>query len=158
MQQSVEPDHVNQVVVFNLGDEQYGVDISQVKEIIRPSHITKIPSAPDFVEGVINLRGQITTIVNLRKRFGLPPKDIDDETRIIVVEHGKNVIGMIVDSVTEVKSLSANEIEALPNVVTTQNGSEFLKGMGKLSDSLVILIDLNRILSSDEIGIKVHEA
>ncbi len=140
-----------QVIVFKLGEERYGVDISQVREIIRPSQITKIPNAPEFVEGVINLRGQITTIVNLRKRFGLPPKPIDNDTRIIVVEYENAVIGMMVDTVSEVKYLAQKDIEALPSIITSREEAKFLKGVGKLPDGLLILIDLNRVLNEGEV-------
>ncbi|MET1123828.1 MAG: chemotaxis protein CheW [Archaeoglobaceae archaeon] len=140
-----------QVIVFNLGDERYGVDISQVREIIKPTQITRIPNAPDFVEGVINLRGQITTIINLRKRFGMEPKSIDNNTRIIVVEHKNAVIGMMVDAVNEVKYLSSEDIEPLPSIVTARSEAKFLKGVGKLPDGLLILIDLNKVLSDEEV-------
>lgn len=140
-----------QVIVFKLGEERYGVDISQVREIIRPTQITKIPNAPDFVEGVINLRGQITTIVNLRKRFGLPPKQIDNDTRIIVVEYNNAVIGMMVDTVNEVKYLSQKDIEPLPSIITSREEAKFLKGVGKLPDGLLILIDLNKVLNEGEV-------
>ncbi|MDI9643036.1 MAG: chemotaxis protein CheW [Archaeoglobaceae archaeon] len=140
-----------QVIVFKLGEERYGVDISQVREIIRPSQITKIPNAPDFVEGVINLRGQITTIVNLRKRFGLPSKEIDNDSRIIVVEYNNAVIGMMVDTVNEVKYLSHKDIEALPSIITAREEAKFLKGVGKLPDGLLILIDLNKVLNEGEV-------
>jgi purine-binding chemotaxis protein CheW len=149
--QTIKSDETVQVIVFNLGDEKYGVDISQVREIIRPTQITRIPNAPDFVEGVINLRGQITTIINLRKRFGMEPKEIDNDTRIIVVEYDNAVIGMMVDTVNEVKYLSTDDIEALPSIITAREEAKFLKGVGKLPDSLLILIDLNKVLSEDEI-------
>lgn len=140
-----------QVIVFKLGEERYGVDISQVREIIRPTQITRIPNAPDFVEGVINLRGQITTIVNLRKRFGLPPTQIDNDTRIIVVEYNNAVIGMMVDTVNEVKYLSQKDIEPLPSIITSREEAKFLKGVGKLPDGLLILIDLNKVLNEGEV-------
>lgn len=140
-----------QVIVFRLGEERYGVDISQVREIIRPSQITRIPNAPDFVEGVINLRGQITTIVNLRKRFGMSPKPIDNDTRIIVVEHNNAIIGMMVDTVNEVKYLPQKDIEALPSIITAREEARFLKGVGKLPDGLLILIDLNKVLNEGEV-------
>lgn len=140
-----------QVIVFRLGEERYGVDISQVREIIRPSQITRIPNAPDFVEGVINLRGQITTIVNLRKRFGMLPKPIDNDTRIIVVEYNNAVIGMMVDTVNEVKYLPQKDIEALPSIITSREEAKFLKGVGKLPDGLLILIDLNKVLNDGDV-------
>ena len=122
-----------------------------MREIIKPTQITRIPNAPDFVEGVINLRGQITTIINLRKRFGLEPKPIDINTRIIVVEYNNAVIGMMVDTVNEVKYLSTADIEALPSIITAREEAKFLKGVGKLPDGLLILIDLNKVLSEDEV-------
>jgi len=145
-----------QVIVFKLGNEKYGVEISQVREIIRPAQITRIPNTPDFIEGVINLRGQITTIINLRKRFGLENKPIDNDTRIIVVEHNNSVIGMMVDSVSEVKYLSEREVESLPPIVTSRNESSFLKGVGKLPDGLMVLIDLNKVLREEEISSVAH--
>ncbi len=146
-------DSTIQVVIFNLGNERYGVETTQVKEIIKVDEITKIPNAPDFVEGVINLRGQITTIINLRKRFGLPPKEIDNDTRIIVFEQNGSIMGIMVDTVNEVKYLSKDDIEELPTVITSKSGSRLLKGIGKLPDSLVILIDLNEILSGEMLPI-----
>jgi len=148
---TISKDDTVQVIVFNLGEERYGVEISQVREIIKPSQITRIPNAPGFVEGVINLRGQITTIINLRKRFGMESKDVDVNTRIIVVEYKDAVIGMMVDTVNEVKYLPSSDIEELPNIITSRNEAKFLKGVGKLPDGLLILIDLNKVLSQDEV-------
>ncbi len=127
-----------------------------MREIIRPAQITRIPNTPDFIEGVINLRGQITTIINLRKRFGLENKPIDNDTRIIVVEHNNSVIGMMVDSVSEVKYLSEREVESLPPIVTSRNSSGFLKGVGKLPDGLMVPIDLNKVLREEEISSVAH--
>ncbi|HIP58265.1 MAG TPA: chemotaxis protein CheW [Archaeoglobus profundus] len=138
-----------QVIVFTLGNEKYGVEISQVREIIKPTKITRIPNAPDFVEGVINLRGQVTTIINLRKRFGLPSKEVDNNTRIIIVEHENSVIGIMVDSISEVKYISSKDIEPLPNIVTARNEAKFLKGICKLADELLILVDLNKVLDAN---------
>lgn len=141
-----------QVVIFNLSDERYGVETSQVKEIIRVQEITKISNAPEFIEGVINLRGQITTIINLRKRFGMEPKHMDNKTRIIVFEYNGSTIGMM-DTVTEVKYLSVEDMEELPSIITARTESKFLRGVGKLPDGLLILIDLNRVLEGEEFEI-----
>jgi len=138
------------VVVFKLGDEAYGVETSQIREIIRAEKITKVPNAPDFVEGVINLRGQITTIINLRKRFGMENKPIDSETRIIVFEHKGSMMGVMVDTVTEVRYLSKESIDELPEIVTSSEESRFLKGIGKLPDGLLILVDLEKVLREEE--------
>jgi len=140
------PQSMIQVVIFNLGDEKYGVETSQVKEIIRVDEITSIPNAPHFVEGVINLRGQITTIINLRKRFGREPKNIDNDTRIIVFDHEGSTVGIMVDTVIEVRHLSTDDIETLPDIITAREESKFLKGVGKLPDGLLILIDLSKVI------------
>jgi len=149
--QTLKSNETVQVIVFKLGEERYGVDISQVREIIKPTEITRIPNAPDFVEGIINLRGQITTIINLRKRFNMEPVPVDNNTRIIVVEYGDAVIGMMVDAITEVKYLSVSEIEELPQMITSRSEARFLKSVGKLPDGLLILIDLNKVLNDEEV-------
>ncbi|MHC1610234.1 MAG: chemotaxis protein CheW [Candidatus Methanospirareceae archaeon] len=142
----------HQLVVFKLGGEDFGVEISQVREIIRKGDITVVPNAPDFVKGVINLRGQITTIIDLRKKLGLGEKENGDEQqeRIIVVEGEKNIVGMAVDAVTEVTHLSEGDIEEVPPVIKQSIGTEYLKGVGKLPDRLLILIDLKRVLNGEE--------
>lgn len=151
----VEGSAVNQqqLVVFKLGGEDFGVDIKQVREIIRKGDTTVVPNAPEFVKGVINLRGQITTIIDLRKKLGLTDnkEDVDEQQeRIIVVEVGKNTVGMVVDAVTEVTYLSESDIDAVPTMVSDNIGTEYLTGVGKLPNRLLILIDLKRVLSGEE--------
>jgi len=143
-------DSTLQVVVFKLGNERYAVETSQVKEIIRAEEITAMPNAPEFIEGVINLRGQITTIINLRKLFGMESKPVDNETRIIVFERNGLTIGMMVDIVTEVRYLSKESIDELPEIITSRRESRFLKGIGKLPDGLLILVDLGKVLGEEE--------
>jgi purine-binding chemotaxis protein CheW len=142
-----------QLVVFQLGTEEFGVDIKQVKEIIKVTEITRIPNSPSFVEGVINLRGQITTIMDLRKRLDLAVSEQTENTRIIIVELEKNTIGMIVDSVAEVLRLPRSEIEPTPSI-STEVDTEYIMGVGKLSaedrDRLLILLDLTKVLSQEE--------
>ncbi len=139
-----------QLVVFRLGNEEYGVEITQVREIIKMKEITRIPNAPDFVEGVINLRGQITTVTDLRKRLGTNGSDNNDQTRIIIVELDRSTIGMIVDSVSEVLRLGKNEIDSTPEIVSNLE-TKYIRGVGKLKDRLLILLDLNRILKPGEV-------
>jgi purine-binding chemotaxis protein CheW len=146
----VNVDNTIQVIVFNLGEERYGVEISQIKEIILPTKITQIPNVPDFVEGILNLRGQIATIINLRKRLGKESKKSDENTRIIVIEYGNSIVGMMVDSVSEVKYLSSKNIEEIPRFLALKDESKFLKGIGKLEDGLLTLMDLKELLSEDE--------
>ncbi len=149
--QIVNVDNTIQVIIFSLGEERYGVEISQVKEIILPTQITRIPNVPAFVEGVLNLRGQIAVIVNLRKRLGKEPKKNDENTRIIVIEYGNSTIGMMVDSVSEVKYLSSKNIEEIPRFLALKDESKFLKGVGKLDDGLLTLMDLKELFSEDEL-------
>lgn len=154
--QSVNVDDTIQVIVFNLGEERYGVEISQIKEIILITQVTHIPNVPDFVEGVLNLRGQIVGIINLRKKLGKEPKKNDENTRIIVIEYGSSTIGMMVDSVSEVKYLSSKNIEEIPRFLALKDDSKFLKGIGKLEDGLLTLMDLKELFSESELeGIKV---
>jgi len=143
-----------QLVVFGLADESYGVHVLAVEEIIRLQEITAIPHAPDFVEGVINLRGRVIPVLDLRKRFGLPPAEATKSTRIVVVEASGMTVGLVVDSVDEVRNLPTDTIEPPSPIVTTVD-SDFLMGVGKLpagggQEQLVILLDLDRVTSVAE--------
>jgi purine-binding chemotaxis protein CheW len=149
--QTVNLDSTIQVIVFNLDEERFGVEISQVKEIILPTQITSIPSAPSFIEGVLNLRGQIVTIGSLRKRLGKEAKKNDDSTRVIVIELEDTIVGITVDSVSEVKYLSTKDIEEIPRLLALKDDSRFLKGVGKLENGLLTLMDLKELFSDDEL-------
>jgi purine-binding chemotaxis protein CheW len=138
-----------QLVTFSIEDEEFGVEILKVQEIIRMMEITRVPRAPQFVEGVINLRGKVIPIIDLRKRFGLETLPHDKNTRIIVIEISAMIVGFIVDSVSEVLRIPANTIEPPPPVVSGLD-SEYISGVGKLQDRLLILLDLDRLLSNDE--------
>ncbi|MHB0913423.1 MAG: chemotaxis protein CheW [Armatimonadota bacterium] len=138
-----------QLVVFELASESYGVDIGAVNTIIRMQEITEIPRSPEFVEGVINLRGSIIPVIDLRRRFGLSAGEETKASRIVVVEAGGQMIGMVVDAVTETLRLSQDAIEPPPPVATTMD-SEYVRGVGKLENRLVILLDLNKVLSDKE--------
>src|SRR5919108_2722921 len=138
-----------QLVVFQLGAELYGCEISRVHEIIRLQSVTKVPRAPAFVEGVINLRGKVIPVVDLRRRFGLPTADHTRASRIVVVELGDQVVGIIVDGVSEVQRVNTATVEP-PSPVVAGIDSEYLHGIAKLTDRLVILLDLDRVLARDE--------
>ncbi|MCX7927057.1 MAG: chemotaxis protein CheW [Candidatus Omnitrophica bacterium] len=140
-----------QLVVFTLGEEEFGVDISQVREIVRLVQITYLPKAPAFIEGVVNLRGQVLPVIDLAKRLGVSSKERSEATRIIVVEVGENTVGMIVDSVSEVLRLSSECVEDVPSLVETEVPEHYIRGVGKLKDRLLVLLDLNRILSPEEV-------
>ena len=141
------------LVVFTLADGLYGVKVEQVREITSMRETTPVPNSPYYVDGVTNLRGQVTTVTDLRKRFGLDEKERDDNTRIIIVEPEGVPIGMVVDSVSEVLRMPAKEIEPVPYLVVESNGSgidsDYVKGVGKLGDGrLLILLDLEKVLAA----------
>jgi purine-binding chemotaxis protein CheW len=138
-----------QLVVFELANEHYGLDISAVEGIIKMQAITKMPQAPTFVEGVTNLRGTVVPVIDLRKRFGLPTLDHTKDTRIVVVYMDKTKIGMIVDGVSEVLRIPEESIEPTPPMVSNVN-TAFIRGIAKLEQRLVTLLDLSKVLSLDE--------
>lgn len=140
-----------QLVSFNIGSEEFGVDILKVQEINRMVEITRVPQAPNYVEGVINLRGKVIPIVDLRKRFNLEVKEYDKNTRIVVVDISGNIMGMVVDSVSEVLRLPANTIEPPPEIVANIN-SEYIKGVAKLEDRLLIFLDLSKVIDVSEMS------
>lgn len=144
-----------QLVTFSIGEEEFGVDILKVQEIIRTMEITKVPRAPAFVEGVINLRGKVIPIIDLRRRFGLQSRNHDKHTRIIVIEISNMIVGFVVDSVSEVLRIPANTVEPPPPVVAGLE-SEYISGVGKLEDRLLILLDLDRLLSGEERSMLHH--
>ncbi|MEG2172024.1 MAG: chemotaxis protein CheW [Desulfovibrionaceae bacterium] len=143
-------DELLQLVTFSIGEEEFGVDILKVQEIIRTMEITKVPRAPEFVEGVINLRGKVIPIIDLRRRFGLDFKPHDKDTRIIVIEINNIVVGFVVDAVSEVLRIPTNTVEPPPPVVAGVD-SDYISGVGKLQDRLLILLDLDKLLSSEDL-------
>jgi len=141
-----------QLVLFDLANEHYGVDIATVEGIIKLQSITAVPRAPAFVEGVTNLRGEVLPVIDLRKRFGLPADEKrGKDTRIIVVVMGGKKVGMVVDAVSEVLRVSDTAIEPPSPIVTTVD-SVFIRGIAKIGDRLVILLDLGQILTHEEKG------
>ncbi len=138
-----------QLVSFNIGTEEFGVDILKVQEINRMVEITRVPRSPDFVEGIINLRGKVIPIIDLRKRFNLQITDHDKNTRIVVVDIEGQTMGMIVDSVSEVLRIPASTIEPTPDVVTSVD-SDYIRGVAKLDNRLLIYLDLAKILTGEE--------
>jgi purine-binding chemotaxis protein CheW len=138
-----------QIVVCELADEHYGLDIAKVFEIIRHQPITPVPRAPDFVKGVINLRGRIIPVVDLRGRFGMLEVEPTKETRIVVAESSSTRVGLIVDSVSEVLLLPADAVEATPGVAAGAD-AEYLKGIAKLGDRLVLLMELDGLFGLED--------
>ena len=138
-----------QLVVFDLADEAYGVDINAVDGIIRMQVITKVPRTLEFVEGVINLRGEVIPIVDMRKRFGLRVTEETKDSRITVADMGGHKVGMIVDAVNEVLRITADSIEPPSSVITTAE-STYLMGIAKVEDRLIILLDLEQVFNDSE--------
>ncbi len=147
--QTHKENEIIQLVSFTLGEEEYGIDILRVQEINRMMEITHVPKCAYFVEGVVNLRGKVIPVLDLRKRFGLEPKNTK-ETRIIVVDIDGRMVGLIVDSVSEVLRLPKETIEPTPPMVSTSIDAQCIKGVGKLEDRLIIIIDIEKFLSEEE--------
>ncbi len=139
----------NQLVVFELANEHYGVDIGAVESIIKLQPITAVPCAPTCVEGVTNLRGTVLPVIDLRRRFGLPPEDPTRDTRIVVVEMEGETVGMVVDAVSEVLRVPEGAIEPPSPLVTTVD-STFITGIARVDERLIILLDLSQVLKVEE--------
>jgi purine-binding chemotaxis protein CheW len=137
-----------QLVSFYLEGEEFALEILKVQEIIRMVDLTRVPNAPEFVEGVINLRGKVIPVIGLRRRFGMGPKEHDKQTRIVVVETRGTVIGFVVDSVSEVLRIPADTVEAPPRLAKSER--EYVTGVGKLANRLLLLLDVDRLLSDAE--------
>lgn len=139
-----------QLVAFILENEEFAVNIQQVREVLKLTRITPLPRSFDFIEGVINLRGDIIPVIDLRKRFGLKnAEERDDNSRIIIVEVEDNEVGLIVDSVTEVIRLDRELIQLPPSNVAGAR-TDLIQGVGKLEDRLIIILNLEKILTSEE--------
>lgn len=138
-----------QLACFRVGAELYALDIMKIKEIIRPQKLTPIPKAPSFIEGVINLRGAVIPVADLRKRFDQPIRQEDRRNRIVVCSLAGRIIGLLVDEVTEVKRYSRKEIAPAPQFIKGPQADYFL-GVARRKDELIMLIDLEKVLSTDE--------
>lgn len=137
-----------QLVTFCLANEEYGLPITKVQEINRLVPVTKLPQTPSFMEGIINLRGRIIPVIDLRKRFEMVVADHGDDTRIIIVEMNGQIVGMTVDAVREVVTLSTANIEPPPSTVAVD--SQYIDGVGKIDDRLIILLDIDKVLTDQE--------
>ena len=138
-----------QLVIFNVGDEEFGVDISYVNSIERPLKIFKIPNVPEYIEGLINLRGKVYSVINLRKRFNLPLKEFDDFTKIIMVSVKSTIVGFIVDAVSEIIKVDDADIEDASTVLNG-NREKFVNGVAKVNERVIMLLDLNSVIFEPE--------
>ena len=140
---------LNQLISFVVGEEEYGLDILRVKEVIRIREITRLPKAPGFVKGIINLRGDVIPIIDLRDKFGLEHQEYTTTTRVIVVDVDDKLVGMVVDAASQVVRIPAGQIDPPPPIAGGLS-TEYIRGVGKLDDRLVILLNINRILTQEE--------
>jgi len=139
-----------QLAVFKVGGEEYAVDIMRIMEIIRPQKVTRIPRAPGFVEGVINLRGKVVPVVDLRKRFDIgAEREETKKVRIVIVRMGGRVLGLVVDEVSEVIYMKTDQVEETPDTVKGRD-VEYLKGVGKVGERLIVILDIDKVLSGEE--------
>lgn len=142
-------DPVLQWVTFRLAGETYGINVMQVQEVLRYTEIAPVPGAPAYVLGIINLRGNVVTVIDTRHRFGLEPGDLNDNSRIVIIEAEGHVVGILVDSVSEVVYLRQSEIENAPNVGNDES-AKFIQGVCHKNGELLILIELNKLLTDEE--------
>jgi purine-binding chemotaxis protein CheW len=140
---------LSQLISFEVGEEEYGLDILRVKEVIRLREITRLPRAPSFVKGIINLRGDVIPIIDLRDRFALQQQEYTAMTRVIVVDVEGRLVGMVVDSASQVVRIPADQIQPPPPIAGGLS-AEYIKGVGKLEERLIILLNIDRILSHQE--------
>jgi purine-binding chemotaxis protein CheW len=147
-----------QLAVFRVGGEEYAIDIMRIMEIIRPQKVTRIPKAPEFVEGVVNLRGKVVPILDLRRRFGVDSAQADPKkVRVVIVKMAGRVVGVVVDEVTEVIYMRKDQVEATPDAVKGA-GADYLTGVGKFGERLIVLLDMEKVLSGEEVaGLRAAE-
>jgi purine-binding chemotaxis protein CheW len=138
-----------QLVVFTLNGEDFGIEITQVNEIIRPIETYKVPNTPEYIEGLINLRGKVHTVVNLRKRFNLPSLESTENQKIIIANVGSSIVGFIVDEVKEIVRIEEENIESTPSDLTGLK-RRYIDGIAKAGESIILLLDLNAAISTEE--------
>ncbi|MEB2654613.1 MULTISPECIES: chemotaxis protein CheW [Pseudomonas] len=142
-------DPILQWVTFKLDNETYGINVMRVQEVLRYTEIAPVPGAPSYVLGIINLRGNVVTVIDTRQRFGLHSGEISDNTRIVIIEADKQVVGIMVDSVAEVVYLRQSEIETAPNV-GNEESAKFIQGVCNKNNELLILVELDKMMSEEE--------
>ncbi len=142
-------DPILQYVTFQLDHETYGINVMQIQEVLRYTEIAPVPGAPDYVLGIINLRGNVVTVIDTRKRFGLPEAEVTDNTRIVVIEVDNQVVGILVDSVAEVVYLRQSEMETAPNV-GNEESAKFIQGVCNKNGELIILVEFEKMMSEEE--------
>jgi len=142
-------DSIVQWVTFRLAEEIYGINVMQVQEVLRVSEIAPVPGAPHYVLGIINLRGNVVTVIDTRIRLGLPTAEVTDSTRIVIIEGARHVVGILVDCVAEVVDLPMSEVESAPSVGNDES-ARYIQGVASRDGELLILVDLNKLLTDEE--------
>ena len=142
-------EEVSQWVTFRLDDEKYGIDVMLVREVLRESEIAPVPGAPHYVLGIINLRGNVVPVIDTRRRFGLAPKAMDEDSRIIIVELAEQWVGMVVDAVAEVMDVPISQVERTPDVGNDQS-SRFIQGVSRQEEELLILVELDQLFATED--------
>ncbi|MCG4453671.1 MULTISPECIES: chemotaxis protein CheW [unclassified Pseudomonas] len=142
-------DPILQWVTFHLDNETYGINVMQVQEVLRYTEIAPVPGAPSYVLGIINLRGNVVTVIDTRQRFGLDSAPVTDNTRVVIIEADKQVVGIMVDSVAEVVYLRQSEVETAPNVGNDES-AKFIQGVCNKNGELLILVELDKMMSEEE--------
>lgn len=140
---------IRQWLTFRLGDETFAINVMQVQEVLRATEIAPVPGAPEFVLGIINLRGNVVTVIDARKRINLDYREVDEDSRIVITEAGRQVVGILVDCVAEVLEMEDSEIEPAPNVGKDES-SKYIQGVVNRDQTLIILVDLDKLLSDEE--------
>jgi len=144
-----ENDDIVQWVTFRLADEVYGINVMQVQEVLRVTEIAPVPGAPHYVLGIINLRGNVVTVIDTRIRLGLATVEVTDSTRIVIIETAHHVVGILVDCVAEVVDVASSEVESAPNVGSDESAN-YIQGVCSRENELLILVDLNKLLTDEE--------
>lgn len=145
----LEEDPITQWVTFILDGEKYGINVIQVREVLRNIEIAPVPGAPSYVLGIINLRGNVVTVLDTRARFGLTSADFNEESRIIIIETNDQIVGLLVDSIAEVADILQSQIELTPNV-GNDDSAKYIRGVHSKNGELLILVDVEKVLSDDE--------
>ncbi len=140
-----------QYLTFNIGEQEYGIEIQYVTEIVGIQKITDLPDLPQFIKGVINLRGKVIPVLDVRLRFGMDERDYDERTCIMVVRINETSVGLVVDTVSEVMNIADESIEPAPHVSKKTNGNRFVQGLGKVEKEVKILLDTQKLLFEEEL-------
>ncbi len=141
-----------QLVVFKIEKEEFGIEINDVREIIRMEDVTAMPGTEDYIRGIINLRGKIVVVIDLAKKLGIAARETDKNTRVLIVDIENNILGMVVDSCSEVLRITGNKIEPAPEIITQKFKSAYIDGVGIIGERLLILLDISKVLDEKDLG------